>query len=148
MNRKMRTMHILSTKYILLYPVSCFNNLLIKHFWDNLVTYLYILENLLYTQTFLILVNAKPTFQTETEPTLNARAENRMKSNHYGQKLAGFRVLCVPYCYALLYRRRANYSNTEGGWQSCVIEADRASGGWPSRAVLFCWQGLERQGRQ
>lgn len=81
----------------------------------------------------------------ETEPSWNGRAGNRMKSNHYGQKLAGFRVLCVPYCYVLLYRRQANCSHTEGSWQSCVIEADRASGGWPSRALLA--PGRDYRGR-
>lgn len=72
----------------------------------------------------------------ETAPSWNGRAGNHMKSNHYGQELAGFRVLCVLCCYALLYRRQASCSRTEGGWQSRVIEADRASGGWPSRALL------------
>ncbi len=52
-----------------------------------------------------------------------------MKSNHYGQEPAGFWVLCVLYCYALLYRRQAVAA-------AALRVADRASGGWPSRALL------------
>lgn len=65
-----------------------------------------------------------------------AERENHMRSNHYGQELAGFRVLCVLHCYALLYSRQGSSNHTEGGWQSCVIKANRNSDGWPGRAVL------------
>lgn len=53
----------------------------------------------------------------ETEPRCNGREGNHMKSNHYGQELAGWLVSgnCVySAACALLYR-----SHTGGGWQSC-----------------------------
>lgn len=56
---------------------------------------------------------------------------------------------CV-YSTAMLYSTggRANCSRTEGGWQSCVIEADRASGGWPSRAPLGIVSGRVDSGKE
>lgn len=53
----------------------------------------------------------------ETEPRCNGREGNHMKSNHYGQELAGWLVSgnCVySAACALLY-----VSHTGGGWQSC-----------------------------
>lgn len=119
-----------------LHHFTCFR---IIHFWDSLGEYLYILEIFSVRGHFKSLCMPYPHSSrslAETEPSWNGRGGNHMKPNHYGQELAGFRVLCVLNCYALLYRRHASRSHAEGGWQSCVIEADKASGGWPSRALL------------